>query len=140
MLSSIKGDEYDSTKYSQYHFDYRNETYDESLRKGNPYDCSLVTYRGHSIKSTLIRCHFSPEHSTNNKYIYSGSYDGYYYIWNIDGTLNTKIKVIPTLRISSSTSSTSGWVTHYGTAVRDVSWHPYLPIIAGNYYFYFIYF
>ena len=35
-------------------------------------DVSVMTYRGHSILQTLIRCRFSPPHCTGQKYIYTG--------------------------------------------------------------------
>ena len=35
-----------------------------------------MTYRGHSVLRTLIRCHFSPAETTGSQYIYSGSADG----------------------------------------------------------------
>merc|ERR1719346_260598 len=35
-------------------------------------DPSLMTYRGHSVFQTLIRCHFSPVHTTGQRYIYTG--------------------------------------------------------------------
>ena len=35
-------------------------------------DTSLMTYRGHSILRTLIRCRFSPAFSTGQRYIYTG--------------------------------------------------------------------
>jgi hypothetical protein len=39
-------------------------------------DCSIMTYRGHAVLQTLIRCHFSPAETTGGQYIYSGSADG----------------------------------------------------------------
>jgi len=35
-----------------------------------------MTYRGHAVLRTLIRCNFSPAETTGGKYIYSGSADG----------------------------------------------------------------
>jgi hypothetical protein len=35
-----------------------------------------MTYRGHAVLRTLIRCHFSPAETTGSAYIYSGSKDG----------------------------------------------------------------
>ena len=35
-----------------------------------------MTYRGHSVLRTLIRCHFSPVETTGSQYLYSGSADG----------------------------------------------------------------
>ena len=31
-----------------------------------------MTYKGHSVFKTLIRCRFSPAHSTGQKFIYTG--------------------------------------------------------------------
>ena len=42
----------------------------------HPKDCSVMTYRGHAVLRTLIRCYFSPAESTGGQYLYSGSYDG----------------------------------------------------------------
>lgn len=35
-----------------------------------------MTYRGHGVLHTLIRCRFSPTHSTGQKFIYSGCSTG----------------------------------------------------------------
>ena len=35
-------------------------------------DTSIATYRGHSVLQTLIRCHFSPQFSTGQRYIVTG--------------------------------------------------------------------
>lgn len=35
-------------------------------------DTSVMTYRGHSVLQTLVRCHFSPELTTGQRYIYTG--------------------------------------------------------------------
>ena len=37
---------------------------------------SLMTYRGHQIVHTLIRCRFSPAHTTGQRYIYTGCASG----------------------------------------------------------------
>lgn len=42
----------------------------------HPKDCSVMTYRGHAVLRTLIRCYFSPAETTGGQYLYSGSYDG----------------------------------------------------------------
>lgn len=41
-----------------------------------PGDSSLMTYRGHGVLHTLIRCRFSPTHSTGQRFIYSGCSTG----------------------------------------------------------------
>lgn len=45
-------------------------------RPAHPKDCSVMTYRGHAVLRTLIRCNFSPTETTGGQYIYSGSADG----------------------------------------------------------------
>ena len=42
-------------------------------------DPSLMTYRGHSVFQTLIRCHFSPAFSTGQRYIITGCATGAVY-------------------------------------------------------------
>lgn len=39
-------------------------------------DTSIMTYRGHTVRQTLIRCHFSPPASTGQRYIYTGCASG----------------------------------------------------------------
>ena len=58
------------------HWDYRNATYRKPRFQQRPNDCSVMTYRGHAVLQTLIRCHFSPAATTGQQYIYSGSADG----------------------------------------------------------------
>ena len=42
----------------------------------HPHDASVMTYHGHSVLRTLMRAYFSPAHSTGQRYIYTGSFDG----------------------------------------------------------------
>ncbi|KAF0694975.1 hypothetical protein As57867_014147, partial [Aphanomyces stellatus] len=64
----------------QYDWDYRRGEYpgnfDGAVAMPHPQDQSVLTYRGHAVKKTLIRCYFSPMHSTGQRFIYSGSADG----------------------------------------------------------------
>lgn len=39
-------------------------------------DTSVMTYRGHSVQKTLIRCRFSPPHTTGQRFIYTGCAGG----------------------------------------------------------------
>lgn len=50
----------------------RTSRYPPPSRIAHPKDCSVMTYRGHAVLRTLIRCHFSPRESTGQGYIYSG--------------------------------------------------------------------
>eukprot|EP01083_Nonionella_stella_P255464 876806_1 len=98
-------------------FDYRyrgwNPLSSSTHKKRFRIDKSLVTYRGHSVSRTLCRSGFSPIYSTNAKYVYCGSSDCTIYIYN---TLNAKLH--STLKAHSD-------------IVRDVCWHPFLPIIVS---------
>lgn len=98
-------------------FDYRyrgwNPQSSSTHKKRFRIDKSLVTYRGHSVSRTLCRSGFSPVHSTNAKYVYCGSSDCSIYIYE---TLTAKL--VHTLSAHSD-------------IVRDVCWHPYLPMIVS---------
>lgn len=90
-------EEFDEIGHNEYHirgYDYRYVCFGfltkgslrESInRRGvylkprvlaHPKDCSVMTYRGHAVLRTLIRCYFSPAETTGGQYLYSGSYDG----------------------------------------------------------------
>lgn len=70
-------------------------------------DTSVMTYRGHSILHTLIRCHFSPQYTTGQRYAYTGCATGAVVIYDLlTGEIVTKL-------------------TGHKQCVRDVSWHPY---------------
>uniref|UniRef100_A0A452XTZ0 Uncharacterized protein n=1 Tax=Aegilops tauschii subsp. strangulata TaxID=200361 RepID=A0A452XTZ0_AEGTS len=98
-----------------YEWDYRWMTYPSEARfLKHPYDQSLATFRGHSVLRTLIRCHFSPMHSTGQRYIYTGSSDQCVYIYDV-ATGN----VVETLK----------W---HESIVRDCSWHPHLPTLVSS--------
>lgn len=120
-------------------FDYRQDEYDDDDWDVHPHDNSLVTFRGHKVLRTLIRCHFSPPSSTNSRYVYSGSADGKVHIWNMDATKAGEIDVHgatdQTRRLDRRTrvyfDEPGGW----GTCVRDASWHPNAPVIVGEYFF-----
>jgi hypothetical protein len=55
---------------------FRVAPYPKPRYAAHPQDCSVMTYRGHSVLRTLIRCHFSPAETTGSHYLYSGSADG----------------------------------------------------------------
>ena len=94
------------------------------------------------VLKTLIRCHFSPPGSTDSRYVYSGSYDGSVYIWNMDATLAGKVNVLKATKNSRPrdpdllAETYDYWGRNGGswmTCVRDASWHPTAPMIAGKY-------
>lgn len=76
MVSSQDFDRTSSQDYGLRQWDYRSRTYKKPRYLAHPQDCSVMTYRGHAVLQTLIRCHFSPIATTGQKYIYSGSADG----------------------------------------------------------------
>lgn len=99
-----------------YAWDYRYEAYPGSKRLpvSHPNDKSVMTYRGHMVMETLIRCHFSPLHSTAQKYIYTGSADGRVYVYDV---LTGNLVEVFAMRPNGLT--------------RDVRWHPYDPTIVS---------
>lgn len=125
------------------HFDYRWGSFDDDDWYEHPNDNSIVTFRGHRVMRTLIRCHFSPPGSTNSRYVYSGSEDGKVYIWNMDATLAGKIDVYsatkntrpPHREIEGGDWDDDDDFSHsrWRTCVRDASWHPNSPMIVGMY-------
>jgi len=116
-------------------WDYRGEL-EELEAKVHPWDCSVVTFRGHSVQRTLIRCHFSPPGSSDSRFVYSGSQDGKVFIWNLDGTLKSTLDVMGAttyLKKRPKDDVESYWYgSGFQTVVRDASWHPGAPIIAAT--------
>ncbi|XP_022091921.1 DDB1- and CUL4-associated factor 11-like [Acanthaster planci] len=91
------------------HWDYRWQQVPRRSRRKNIIkgDTSLLTYRGHGVLHTCIRCHFSPMFTTDQKYIYCGCATGGVVIYDVlTGKIVRKLD------------------GHRG-CVRDVSWHPY---------------
>ncbi len=48
----------------------------------HPHDTSLLTLRGHSVQHTLIRAYFSPQHTTGQRYVYTGSVEGGVHVYD----------------------------------------------------------
>lgn len=91
-------------------WDYRWQPVPKKLHKARNMlegDTSVMTYRGHSVCQTLIRCHFSPSSITGQRYIYTGCATGRVIIYDV-----------LTGRIVST-------LVGHRQCVRDVSWHPY---------------
>ncbi|KAG8370687.1 hypothetical protein BUALT_Bualt13G0009200 [Buddleja alternifolia] len=101
--------------YRNYEWDYRWMDYPPHARElKHPYDQSVATYKGHSVLRTLIRCYFSPEYSTGQKYIYTGSHDSCIYIYDlVSGAQVAKLR-------------------YHRSTVRDCSWHPIYPMLVSS--------
>ena len=56
-------------------FDYRSGVVPKPRYSKHPHDQSVMTFSGHTVLSTLIRCHFSPAEQNGQRYVYSGSAD-----------------------------------------------------------------
>ncbi|KAI0894159.1 WD40 repeat-like protein [Annulohypoxylon nitens] len=141
MYTTAQFEEKNPRRHTQYsEFDYRWGQFDDADWFPHPDDNSLVTFRGHKVLRTLIRCHFSPPGSTNSRYVYSGSHDGQVYIYNMDAT----IAAIVDVKKSTSQSQTlpraggsfrqfyNGGLPGWSTVVRDASWHPNASFIAAS--------
>jgi len=121
-------------------YDYRWASYNEDNWYPDPHDNSLVTFRGHRVLRTLIRCHFSPPYSTNSRYVYSGSECGKVFVWNMDATLAGTVDVYKATKDSRPRYANMyhhGWdddedSSNWKTCVRDASWHPNAPQIVAS--------
>lgn len=137
-MSTARYEELNPTQHTRFSdFDYRSGYYDENEWDPHPNDNSVVTFRGHKVLSTLIRCHFSPPSSTDSRYVYSGSKDGKVYIWNMDATLAGTIDVKKGTAKSRAMENRVRWYRfedrgQWSTCVRDASWHPTAPMIVGK--------
>ena len=87
-------------------WDYRFDLMARVKHRASPHDTSLMTYTGHQVVQTLIRCYFSPRETTGQRYIYTGSYDQKVYIYDL-----LTGEIVQTLK-------------GHRSIVRDVSWHP----------------
>jgi len=106
-------------KIDMCHTDYRYNTVnrmslESAIRSARSADQSLMTFQGHQVHTTLIRCHFSPLYGTGQRYVYSGSYDGIVYIYDTVTGENIMKLELP-----------KGDGYYSDSVVRDCAWHPY---------------
>ena len=98
------------TVVSRQNWDYRWEAPPDFLSSMRLYgDCSICSYTGHKVQSTLIRAKFSPLHTTGSRYIYTGSHG-----------VNSKAHIYDML-----TGKLIAKVGSHSALIRDLSWHPY---------------
>ncbi|KIY50649.1 WD40 repeat-like protein, partial [Fistulina hepatica ATCC 64428] len=137
MRSSEDFESFQDKSYSIRGFDYRYSRYPPPRYKAHPKDCSVMTYRGHAVLHTLIRCRFSPAETTGGKYIYSGSFDGRIHIWSLDGRVVQVLDRANTLPMSFDPSAPEVRDDHstqrrrLSVTVRDVSWHSQEPVLLS---------
>ncbi|KAL2758461.1 hypothetical protein ACRALDRAFT_2040638 [Sodiomyces alcalophilus JCM 7366] len=121
-------------------FDYRWGVYRDDDWFPHPSDDnSVVTFRGHKVLRTLIRCHFSPPSSTNSRYVYTGSQDGKVWVYNLDATVAGVIDVNKATK-NSRRPGRRGHPMYFDdddhpgwrTCVRDASWHPNAPLLVAS--------
>ncbi|GAA5919452.1 hypothetical protein JCM1841_002402 [Sporobolomyces salmonicolor] len=125
-------------------FDYRTSYYPRPRFLQHPHDVSVMTYRGHKVLRTLIRCHWSPVATTGQRYLYTGSSDGKIHIYSLDGRA---IQVLDRAHTHPLINSKTGEYNdpsdlrlrtqrrknrYGGSTVRDVSWHPYQPMLMST--------
>lgn len=95
---------------AQQEWDYRWQRAPRRSRRKNVVkgDTSLMTYRGHGVLHTLLRCRFSPKFTTDQKYIYAACATGKVIIYDsLTGQVVQKLS------------------DGHTNCVRDVSWHPF---------------
>ncbi|XP_054274991.1 DDB1- and CUL4-associated factor 11-like isoform X1 [Macrosteles quadrilineatus] len=117
VFSSEDAQEFTRKVVSEQNWDYRWQKAPKKLinpKDNLEGDTSVMTYRGHSVLQTLIRCHFSPSHTTGQRFIYTGCASGRVVIYDL--LTGEIVKVLK---------------GHRG-CVRDVSWHPYRPELAST--------
>ncbi|GJQ08255.1 hypothetical protein GpartN1_g46.t1 [Galdieria partita] len=117
MVSGDDWKELLSNRPPRHVWDYRWMDYPRPINAGRVHekDTSLRTFVGHQTLKTLIRCRFSPEFTTGQRYIYCGSHDGAVYIFDIvENELMTTLTDV------------------HKAVVRDVDWHPCLPVIVSS--------
>ncbi|XP_069044177.1 DDB1- and CUL4-associated factor 11 isoform X2 [Lepisosteus oculatus] len=101
---------------TQQNWDYRWQQVPQRALKRHKLtgDTSVMTYRGHGVLHTLIRCRFSPEFSTGQRFIYTGCSTGRVVIYDV------------------LTGCVVSRLSDHDACVRDVSWHPYEANIISS--------
>ena len=88
--------------------------------KRHPDDKSVLTFHGHEVLHTLIKCQFSPLDTTGQRYIITGSSDGNLHIFDLlsgDKALHLDVTDFMMVRLDDEDEIQV-------PCIRDVSWHP----------------
>ncbi|KAL4069807.1 WD40-repeat-containing domain protein [Scleroderma yunnanense] len=134
MCSNDDFAEFSDRDFRSPDYDYRYGHYPKPRHHAHPNDCSVMTYRGHAVLRTLIRCNFSPAETTGGKYIYSGSADGKVHIWSLDGRIVEILDRSRTLPMSCEPSGPEPdplMGSRSTICVRDVSWSSTEPVLMS---------
>jgi len=125
MFTRAEATEKFSSQVADDEWDYRHEyippRHQTTVVEVDDQDTSIMTLKGHILLQTLIRAKFSPEY-TQNRYIYAGDYRGGYNLWD----LHSK-----ELNVQKYTSDHFN-IRNRCNLVRDVDWHPHLPVLAAS--------
>ncbi|XP_065915434.1 DDB1- and CUL4-associated factor 11-like isoform X1 [Dysidea avara] len=117
MFSGCTGIGHNRKSVSRQYWDYWWQDAPQKFRKCDKLagDVSVMTYKGHRVLQTAIRCRFSPTVTTGNRYIYTGSAGGSVTVYDIlTGEIVKRLKE-PGSQV----------------LVRDASWHPYRPELVS---------
>ncbi|KAI9178759.1 hypothetical protein H9P43_005421 [Blastocladiella emersonii ATCC 22665] len=113
-------------------FDYRYQSYPlgaagPALHR-HPLDASVVTFVGHSVLNTLIRCHFAPG---GRPYVVTGSGSGRVHVYNLLGECVSAMSVDGGGGGGrAARNDMFGWRRQ--NVCRDVAWHPHLPLLLST--------
>ncbi|KAL4503134.1 hypothetical protein ABPG72_014363 [Tetrahymena utriculariae] len=120
----------------QKHYDYRMGAMPEkeilnirNLTQEQNFDNSVQTFRGHKVGKTLMRCHFSPLGPTDRRYIYTASYCGKVFLYDILSSTTKHLDIQ-----DEKNQYTAGILNDMEqSCVRDAAWHPTkMEIITTN--------
>ncbi|KAG8227768.1 hypothetical protein J437_LFUL005775, partial [Ladona fulva] len=117
VFSSSIGEENTRKAVADQTWDYRWQRVPKKLsnpKKPLVGDTSVMTYRGHTVIQTLIRCHFSPAFTTGQRYIYTGCATGRLVVYDV------------------LTGEIVSMLHGHEECVRDVSWHPFRQEIIST--------
>lgn len=114
-------------------------------------DTSVMTYRGHRVKKSLIRAKFSPAETTGQRYIYTGCGTGRLISKLFKSIINTFynndfLVVSKLFKAIINTYNNNDFRLVYDTLtgkivqsieghkdiVRDVAWHPHRPEVLTS--------
>lgn len=120
----------DRINYPFLKYDYRyeilgSEHIEQIKRSQQKVDKSVMTFWGHRVHLTLIRCHFSPMYGTGQRYIYTGSYDGRVYIYDTISGQNVACLEPPNNDIGIVNAP----------IIRDCAWHPFSQNLVSTSFF-----